>query len=673
MKIILSIARLLLVSAPSLIILIGCGGAPVPPSNVGSSGGAGTAASLYSIGGSVSGGNGPFILQNNGGDNLAISANGKFAFTTSVKNNSTYNVTVLTQPNGQICTVNTGVGTVSGSNVTNVAVICSVDTFNVGGLVSGLSGALVLQVNNADNLTISANGNFNFATKMANGSPYSVTVLSQPSGQNCSVVNGTGTISSSNISNVSINCGVSSYTIGGIVTGLNGSMVLQDNGADNFAISVNGNFSFASTIAYGNPYNVTVTTQPSGYSCSVTNGSGIVSANVNNVVVSCVKLPPVCFAYVAQTTGNVAAYKIDAATGSLSNIGISIAGNTPIAIVADPMGKFVYVANTGNSANGSTGLGSVTAYKVDPAMGTLTEVVGSPFVTGSNPSSLTIDPSGKFIYVTNRIFYSLYTPPSVDYVSTYAIDRTTGALSFVNSVPTKYGASSVTVEPLDRFAYVANALSANISAYKIDAMTGALVINGVIGPDVVPYTPPPPLPGQVRIATPDTNPHPSSIAADLSGKFVYMADSNSINISEYSIDTTGGLLSNTGVLQTTGLSYSITTSPTNNFAYVAVVGNPSVQASISAYKIDAATGALSAVTGSPFLMGLSLVPRSITIDSFGKFAYVVSYPYVTNTTAYPSITEFSIDATTGGLTMIGSPLGVGGGNPVSVTTTCTNK
>ena len=42
-------------------------------------------------------------------------------------------------------------------------------TFTVGGSVSGLSGSLVLQDNGADNLTLTANGPFTFATGLAPG------------------------------------------------------------------------------------------------------------------------------------------------------------------------------------------------------------------------------------------------------------------------------------------------------------------------------------------------------------------------------------------------------------------------------------------------------------------------------------------------------------------------
>ena len=86
-----------------------------------SDGGGGT----YTVGGTVSGLNGTVVLQNNGGDDLTITQNGALTFATALANSSAYNVTVMTQPSVQTCTVANGSGTISGANVTNVAVTCS--------------------------------------------------------------------------------------------------------------------------------------------------------------------------------------------------------------------------------------------------------------------------------------------------------------------------------------------------------------------------------------------------------------------------------------------------------------------------------------------------------------------------------------------------------------------
>jgi len=83
-----------------------------------------------------------------------------------------------------------------------------VSRYNLGGSVSGLSGgSLTLQNNGANDLTVNANGSFNFANQINSGSSYSVSVLTQPTSpaQTCEVTNATGTITA-NVTNVTITC-----------------------------------------------------------------------------------------------------------------------------------------------------------------------------------------------------------------------------------------------------------------------------------------------------------------------------------------------------------------------------------------------------------------------------------------------------------------------------------
>ena len=166
-------------------------------------------------------------------------------------------------------------------------------TYTVGGVVTGLAGSgLVLRNNGRDDLAVSATGAFTFATKLATGAAYSVTVYAQPNSpsQTCVVTNASGVLGGSNVTNVAVACTTNSYTVGGVVTGLGSglSVVLQDNGGDNLTVNANAPFTFATQVAYGSAYAVTVLTQPTGQYCTVTGGSGTVPANnVTTVAVSC--------------------------------------------------------------------------------------------------------------------------------------------------------------------------------------------------------------------------------------------------------------------------------------------------------------------------------------------------------------------------------------------------
>jgi len=80
-------------------------------------------------------------------------------------------------------------------------------TYTIGGTVSGLAGiGLILQNNYGDNLIITSDGSFVFATALANGSNYNVTILTHPAEQSCSVSNGSGTITEANVTNVIVRC-----------------------------------------------------------------------------------------------------------------------------------------------------------------------------------------------------------------------------------------------------------------------------------------------------------------------------------------------------------------------------------------------------------------------------------------------------------------------------------
>lgn len=76
-------------------------------------------------------------------------------------------------------------------------------TFTVGGNIAGSAG-VVLRLNGGSDLSVPALGSFSFPTRLTAGTPYVVTVAS--AAQPCSVVNGSGTIGSSDLSSVRVNC-----------------------------------------------------------------------------------------------------------------------------------------------------------------------------------------------------------------------------------------------------------------------------------------------------------------------------------------------------------------------------------------------------------------------------------------------------------------------------------
>jgi environmental stress-induced protein Ves len=170
-------------------------------------------------------------------------------------------------------------------------------TYTIGGTVSGLAGTgLVLQDNGGNNLTVNASAtSFAFTTAITSGSSYKVTILSQPSSpaQSCAMTHGSGT-ATANVTNISVTCTTTTYTIGGAISCLAGSgLVLQDNAGNNLTVSSGATtFTFTTALNAGATYAVTVLTQPSTptQNCVVTSGTGTANANVTTVNVACTTL-----------------------------------------------------------------------------------------------------------------------------------------------------------------------------------------------------------------------------------------------------------------------------------------------------------------------------------------------------------------------------------------------
>lgn len=164
-------------------------------------------------------------------------------------------------------------------------------TFTVGGTITGLSGSVVLRLNGGSDLTVNAPGSFTFATQLATGAGYTVTIASQPSTQVCGpgVTNGTGAIGSANVSNVSLSC--ANYSVGGTVTGLTGSgLVLQVNGANDLSVAAaSSNFTFPASVSLGGLlYSVHIKSQPAGQTCTIVDSSGLVTAGAPNALAAAI-------------------------------------------------------------------------------------------------------------------------------------------------------------------------------------------------------------------------------------------------------------------------------------------------------------------------------------------------------------------------------------------------
>lgn len=303
------------------------------------------------------------------------------------------------------------------------------------------------------------------------------------------------------------------------------------------------------------------------------------------------------FAYVGNADDDsVSVYIIDPTTGALTEGTPAATGDTPYSVAVDPSGRFVYVANLRAA--------SISIYTIDPITGNLTEV-GTPFVAGPSPVAVTVEPTGRFAYVADSLTSDIHV---------CAIDPDTGSLTEVGTpAVVESSPQKVTVDPTGRFLYSSNSIG--IYPYTIDSATGALTAG--IG---------------VRAGT-----FPFGLTVEPSGQFAYVPNSNSDDISVFTIsDSTGDLTTVGSPIATGDGPTSIAVDPSGRYAYVSIA----VSGSVYSYAIDPSTGVLTEV-GTPGPAGS--YPYDIAMDSTGRFAYTANL-------RSDDVSVFTVDSATGALT-----------------------
>lgn len=143
-------------------------------------------------------------------------------------------------------------------------------SYSINGVVSGLTaGESVILGNNGGN-AITVNGNTSFSFPSLSGSNYSVTVLTQPKSETCTISNGNGTVSGANVSGIRVTC-QSTYSVPVTVNGLasGARLILLNNDSDELIITSNGTFEFPTKLSFATAYDVSIKSQPNGQSCVV--------------------------------------------------------------------------------------------------------------------------------------------------------------------------------------------------------------------------------------------------------------------------------------------------------------------------------------------------------------------------------------------------------------------
>jgi 6-phosphogluconolactonase len=323
------------------------------------------------------------------------------------------------------------------------------------------------------------------------------------------------------------------------------------------------------------------------------------------------------FAYVANTLdGTISGYSVSA-NGALTPVPGSpfAAVNGPSSLTMDPVGKFLYVLPIGSAALLEYSIGSD---------GALTPVSGSPFEQESRPASIAVTPNGKFLYVATI------------HLGVFACRiNANGSLNPVPGSPFSAGFApiSIIVEPKGQYVYVLNVGDSTVSGYHIES-DGALV---------------PTVDSPFSTVLPGGFPPDYLVATIARGELVYVM---AFQLNVYSIQCQGALVQFPGkpLNVPVGEPSSIVVDPKGQFAYVAI------NQELVTCKIGE-QGELTPMPGSKIPPGVEYV----VLDSAGTFAYV-------NNFSSNSVSVYRVGAE-GSLTPVpGSPFPTGNG-PGAVATT----
>lgn len=249
----------------------------------------------------------------------------------------------------------------------------------------------------------------------------------------------------------------------------------------------------------------------------------------------------------------------------------------------------------------------------------------------SESEEMVVDPLGRFAYVANLVSNA----SDLSTISMYTIDSTTGVLTPTApaTVPTGWFPQEIAIDPLGRFVYTANSDDSSVSMFTVNQTTGVLT---------------PTTPASVSTLIPgELLSDPGFLTVDPTGRFLYVTSllSDGAAVFIYTINQTNGLLTPTSpaTVYTGGIPFQVVVAPSGKFAYV--VNNLSggeMTDGVWQYSLNSTTGVLTPNTPAAIAAGDG--PTEIAVDPTSSFAYVVNRQDNT-------VSMFTIDPNTGNLTL----------------------
>jgi hypothetical protein len=153
------------------------------------------------------------VLQNNGGNDTPVTTPySSFQFSNRVSTDDQFNVTVKSIPsNAESCTVNNAKARANYYTIAQISVTCTIKQHALTAKINNLTGSGLVIVNGADRHDVPAGTASVAMAKVGEDGAYGVTVLTQPTGQTCTVSggssgNGAGIMGATEDTTVTVTC-----------------------------------------------------------------------------------------------------------------------------------------------------------------------------------------------------------------------------------------------------------------------------------------------------------------------------------------------------------------------------------------------------------------------------------------------------------------------------------
>jgi len=331
------------------------------------------------------------------------------------------------------------------AHITTQTVNCTTRNFDLNASIQGLANpGLILSVNGSP-VSVPAGTTALTLANLSSGTTYSVSVNTQPTGQNCAVTGSTGTIGNSNRT-VTISCSTFGYAVGGDVAGLNGAglaVTLHDVGGvliDTTAIA-NGSSSyfFSSSLTHGGSYTLTIAANPESiWQTCVFGATGTATVTIGPVTGNSISNDIICSA-------NTYAIRINVSGLSLSGNEFTASLNGSQTTVVTANGVHAFATPLSSGTNYSVRIsgfknGYYCQYTSPPSGGVFTGTVTNATVTV--PIEL------EDCYQVHNTYVTLYEPTiAITACNVGGCPTTTGTFAAPPTISASTGSSiSVTVK-----------------------------------------------------------------------------------------------------------------------------------------------------------------------------------------------------------------------------------